>query len=191
MSHSYSILGGDFIETIRVLMLGCNQVDDFESFEWWWYRCIELHEIEWMWANAASMLYGDELLHFRKRLVEQVVLFDLPVHGFEVVDVEPILELLVTIMEDKILTHYLGGDWALLPHALRSPSIDRKACDSERVGGAFLGLPRRLGLDVELCILRELQHIPGNLIQGPFVGDPDQRIVFEQHPIRGWTLRWE
>ena len=180
-----------FIETLRVLMFDCNHAYGLGNFRGWRYSLLGLYESEWLWANAANILYCDALIQLRKITVKQLrrqpAEFASPPHGSGMVDVEPILKLLVTMMDDEMLTHYLDGNWPLLPFGLEYQLYDNKACDSEREGGAFIGLLRRLGLNVEVHILRELEHFPGKLKPREYSWESGRRIVFEPHPIREWT----
>jgi hypothetical protein len=89
-----------------------------------------------------------------------------------------------------MLVHCLGENWTLLSYVFYCYPNNRFV-DTERVGEAFLDLLQRLGLDVGTCISGELECFPGNLNREVHPQALYQSIIFEPHPSRGSTLRWE
>jgi hypothetical protein len=174
------------VDTIRVFLLESDQIDDYKTFS----ECFscgnlaDLAEIEWTWFNAAAIFFGNELMYIRKVLAEQLVGM-YRVRG--VVDTEPITQLLVKLLDNEMLDHYLSGTWKLLPHVF-DPTSDYGSLDSDRVGGAYLDLLQRFGLDIETCVSSELERFPEGVMEA---FGRNRKIIFETHAIREWILRWE
>jgi hypothetical protein len=86
-------------------------------------------------------------------------------------------------MGREMLESYTQGRYALLSAFYRGPVS--KSIDSARDGHNFLNLLARLGLDVGLCTLRELDNLPVNPQR------PERKVVFEKLENDTKILRWE
>jgi hypothetical protein len=176
-----------FRDTIRVFWLESDQIDDYKMFSGS-LSCGnlgDLTETEWIWYNAANIFFGDELIYIRKALVEKLVRY----YQLCIVDAELITQLLIKLLDDEMLYHYQGGTWDLLAY-LFDPYIftNSLSLDSDSVGGAYLDLLQRLGLDVETCVSSQLERFPNGVMETWY--EP-RKVIFEPHAIRGWILRWE
>jgi hypothetical protein len=173
------------IDLIRLFLLESDQIDDYKTFS----ECFsfgswaDLAEIEWTWFNAAAAFFRDVLIYIRKVLAEQLV----GLYRLREVDTEPITQLLLKLLDDDMLNHYLSGTWKLFPN-LFNPSSDYGSLDSDRVGGAYLDLLQRFGLNIESCVSSELERFPEGVMEA--IGR-NRKIIFEPYAIRGWILRWE
>jgi hypothetical protein len=190
LASSRSLYQSDRIDTARLFLLDCEQVDDFENEEimrvYSTYYFYSLDLPEWLWKNSVIVLNEGELLRFRYMLLQNLVQGYRTQHNFLDTDIDQITERIVKFMNTDMIKHYLQGDFGLLNVLWWGFS----SLDSQRVGGAFIDLLKRLGVDVEACINMELESLPGNLLNDDRPWYMHQKIVFEPLADRDWLLKW-
>jgi hypothetical protein len=181
----------DEVETVRLLLQSCDQVEQFDEDSFWfsprssWIE-ITLETIEWIWFNAALYIDDDELANIRVSLLSGIFqqCATASSDGFEI---DHYTETIVRLMVDAHTSeYYLGGNFGFLDILFEwtFPSLD-----SQVLGAFYLDLLERLNLDVRACMVRELDVPTGG---GPksctWVGE--RKVVFEPLDHGGWLLGW-
>jgi hypothetical protein len=186
------------INTIRLLWENCDQVDDFTNIDsphrLQRYKVLDgtsLDMIEWLWYHAEALLNRGELLAFRSWLLKWCVeqyerrwMDDqLGTWGDDLIEPAAITDRIIKLMDDEMIRYYSEGGVKLLA-SLFDP-FPMSSSDSAEIGSLFIDLLSRLGLDVETCILKEME----GLRSGCFL-DEDRKVIFELIDGGGWVLRW-
>jgi hypothetical protein len=169
------------IDTLRTLLSEFDQVDSFEQYNTFLpINSSELAVVEWLWVNAAFTFHGSELVSLRALLARRLACSCLWV---EFLPNNESTQLLIRLTGPEMLELYMQGRYTLLSAFCQGPAS--KSIDSACDGLNFLNLLSGMGLDVELCILQELDNPPQNFQRG------GQKVVFEKFDDGIMVLRWE
>jgi hypothetical protein len=180
----------DEAETIRLLLHSCDQIDDFEAMNLPlalvpFYSRNSLDTLEWMWINAAAVLDCQELLHFRVWILRGMVEHLSYSRGDH--EASQCISMIVKLMNAQLLEYYLAGNFGLLNFFY---GMSHSSLDSQVIGALFLDLLTRLGLDVEASMNRELELLPGGLLENKYYRYRNRKIVWEALENRAYLLRW-
>jgi hypothetical protein len=184
------------IDTLRALLLDFDTIDDFSvsltprvfvtSWEYLSVRDIEM--TQWLWINAALVIHGMELVKLRAGLLNMLIVSydDVMEDDFSQHSGSRIYQVVAELMDDEMVAEYLKGTYTLLPVTFWSGTLD-----SKWRGDLHLSLLASLHVDVEACVIKELEHLPG----GSMAPDPgyglQRRVILEKDEVQRLTLRWE
>jgi hypothetical protein len=184
--------GGFQIETLRTLLLDLHTIDDADpSSERQIYSPMRAYDIrgmqtfEWFWIHAGLVVHGVELLGIRVNLVQSVIY-----SGFGDSDDfdDRIYQVLVRLLDDEMVAEYLKGTYTLLGQFFMHFS----SMDSRRRGEVYLSLLGSLHLNVEACVVKDLEYYcPGGLMNDPYGVGSRRRVIFEKDQMQSPILRWE
>jgi hypothetical protein len=181
----------DEVETVRLLLQSCDQVDQFEEDSYFFnprygWVDITLETIEWIWFNAAFYIDNDELGNLRVSLLRGIFR-DCATTFMKDPEIGHYTETIVRLMIDAHTSeHYLGGNFEFLNTLF---GFDSSSLKSQVLGAFYLDLLERLNLDVRACMARELDFLSGGvLVSPPWAGE--RKVVFEPLDHGGWLLRW-
>jgi hypothetical protein len=191
LGYSLAFQPDDF-STLRLFLLDCDLVDDFEdeytTRGFLYSNVYSIDIIEWLWVNATTVLSEGELLRFRYLLLQNLVQNYHHCSPSDLSELE-ITEQIARFMNAKMMEHYLEGEFELLRHCFPQAWVP-SSLDSQRIGGAFIALLKRLGLDFEACINMELERLPGDFLSAHMPWYMHRKVVFEPLADRGWLLKW-
>jgi hypothetical protein len=181
----------DEAETVRLLLQSCDQVDQFDEDSFWfsprygWVN-ITLETIEWSWFNAALYIDDDELGNLRVSLLRGI--FSQCATTFsEGSEIDHYTEIIIRLMDGTHMSeYYLGGNFRFLDTLFIQK---RSSLDSQALGAFYLNLLERLNMDVGACMARQLDVLPGGVLEyRSFAGE--RKVVFEPLDHGRWLLRW-
>jgi hypothetical protein len=181
----------DEAETVRLLLQSCDQVDQFDedsflfSPRYGWVN-ITLETIEWSWFNAALYIDDDELGNLRVSLLRGIFR-DCAITFMEDPEIGHYPETIVRLMVDAHTSeHYLDGNFEFLDTLF---GFDSSSLKSQVLGAFYLDLLERLNMDVGACMARQLDVLPGGVLEyHSFAGE--RKVVFEPLDHGRWLLRW-
>jgi hypothetical protein len=175
----------DEVETVRLLLQSCDQVDQFDEDSFWWIE-ITLETIEWIWFNAALYIDDDELANIRVSLLSGIFqqCVTASFYGFEI---DHYTETIVRLIGDAHMSeYYLGGNFGFLNTLFAQVS---SSFDSQVHGTFYLDLLERLNMNVEACMARQFDFLPDGVL-GFFSRAIERKVVFEPLDHGGWLLGW-
>jgi hypothetical protein len=148
----------------------------------------EIEACSWLWHYAATVLCDPDLLRLRMLLLGTYVAqyrFDKSSKEDEELTIN-----ILALVDEEIKAAWSQGKFTLIKNFLRHCN---SSLDSQRLGGIYLDLLLRLGLDVEACVAKELEYLSESLANPlcPFFSWKQQKIVFERLDGHDWCLRWE
>jgi hypothetical protein len=180
------------IETLRTLLLDFDTIDDFDSSPeltinnpWVFAGLRTTDTVEWLWTHAALAFHGKELLYFRAKLAN-FLLFRCNLNSSHDFDDE-IYRVLIRLLDDEMVAEYLKGSYTFLPTLFSA----RWSVYSKFRGDTFLSLLASLHLDVEACVVKELEHLPDGCIAHHNDNFHKKRMIFENDHMQTPILRWE
>jgi len=173
------------IETMRLLFHEGEMVDDFEdptsrvrASSLSSIIPINLEILEWLWNNAGGSLSSDALLGLRFRLLENLI------WRFQNLDeINHITEFMIRLVPTSLIQRY-HEDGNELVRGLLYSFGSQTSIDSSQIGGAFINLLERLGLNVESYV-----DMKGEcFLDGPF--PLPRKVLFERSESGDWILKW-
>jgi hypothetical protein len=181
----------DEVETVRLLLQSCDQVDQFDEDSRYFNRrfglvYITLETMEWIWFNAAVYIDNDELGNLRVSLLRGIFR-DCATTFMNDPEIGHYTETIVRLMgDDNTSQYYLDGSFGFLD-TLFGPAF--WSLDSQALGAFYLNLLERLNLDVRACMARELDFLSGGVLKSrSWVGE--RKAVFEPLDHGRWLLGW-
>jgi hypothetical protein len=181
----------DEIETVRLLLQSCDQVDQFDEDKFLFYSlpCLvrnPCEKIQWIWFNAAVHIDDHELHNLRLLLLRTIFAqcAATSCRGFEIGHyTETIFRLMV---DARMSEYYLGGNYGFLDIVF---GWDLSSLNSQILGAFYLNLLERLNMDVGGCMVRQLDVLTGGVLKShSWAGE--RKVVFEPLDHGGWLLRW-
>lgn len=175
------------IDTLRTLLIHFDQIDDMDSsFNGLLSECLPFARADdfiiakWLWHNAALTFHGMVLIRIRYKIIRALLgTYSYP--GFDSHRAS-VNRLLVELMDEEMIGHYLQGIYSLMPLVFSSGTYT----ESESVGAAFIDLLTTLGLDVEACIFMEMDRCGGTLFSRTVLFE-----VLETGNGQSYVLRWD
>ncbi|KAH4055374.1 hypothetical protein HBH98_056120 [Parastagonospora nodorum] len=173
------------IDTMRLLLHDGEILDNFEDETYTFgdnYHAgyMDLKTLEWLWMNAGKALSAPELQSLRFRLLEILI----TKYNFNSNIIDDITECIIRLVSKSLVQSYQEEGKELTGALFASCQL---SIESSQVGGAFIDLLNRLGLDVESCI-----NMEGEYFLEPFYPwhDMQRRVIFERSECGDWILRW-
>jgi hypothetical protein len=181
------------IDTLRTLLLDFETIDDLSvsltplrfAHPWEYPAVTTIEMIEWIWINAALALDDTDLVILRARLLHMLIYWHNS--GSPWYSSNEIHQVLTKLIDNQIAAEYLQGTYVLLPVIFWNGT----SLDSKQRGDFYLSLLASLQLDVEACVAKEFEHLPGGFMETGFDCSLDRRIMFEKDEEQRPTLRWE
>jgi hypothetical protein len=163
----------NMIDTLRVTLFlpDLHQVYEFEQDRINYLSSSNLAVVEWLWFNAESTFCGLELVQFRAMLARGLI--------YSTLCGEYSSPTLAKLMDAEMLDIYTHGHYLLLSAFTEFPAYD--SVGSADGGSNILRLLASMGLNVELCVLQELEDLQRDR----------KRVVFGKLEDGTMILRWE
>jgi hypothetical protein len=181
------------IDTFRTLLLEFDTIDDLSIslrplkfiHPWEHFAIMTIEVTEWIWINAALALDNTNLVILRASLLHMLI--DWYNYGFSRYSSNEIHQVLTKLIDGEMAAEYLRGTYVLLPAIFWKGTH----LGSKWRGDFYLSLLASLQLDVEACVAKEFEHLPGGIMEADSTYDPNRRIIFKKDEEQRPTLRWE
>jgi hypothetical protein len=140
---------------------------------------------QWLWTNAALVFHDSELIALRVKLLHTLIFWH--DHSYFQYSDDEIYQVLTKLMDEEMVAEYLKGTYNLLPAFF----WEGKSVESKRRGDVYLSLLASLHLDIETCVAKELECLPGGFLMDNYDYGPKRRLIFEKDEVQRPTLKWE
>jgi hypothetical protein len=180
------------IDTIRVLLYGCDTPDDFGVAD----NCIlysqglSVHIAEWVWTNAANVVDDSEMIHIKLLLLRNLIcsICYLDNHDANLVySTHDVVGLAVKLMDVDVTESYLKGEITLIDELF---TFNTSSLTSAALGDHYIEFLTRVGLEVEACIKMELASLFEDSFHISYGDGLSRNFILERRDEDKLSLRW-
>ncbi|KAH8728062.1 hypothetical protein GQ44DRAFT_58281 [Phaeosphaeriaceae sp. PMI808] len=180
------------IDIFRLLIADVPLSEDFQCANWSfiYYFTGSVDDMLWLWQQSEHVLFGQDLIDFRKVLARYFFVYFVREHSVE--RRETFFQLWAKLIWGEFMDEIAGGQLRLLQIVCGAYRTSHdNPMDSYIEGSALILALSRLGVDYQTCITRELEALENKVLKTKSYALPDRRIKFEQNEGGDWTLEWE